>query len=762
MQLSKIISIFKNNNVTSVSKADLADPAKKYDPVVKITSNIFDSNYDGNLNEAEQAILNKIANLDSNNTNISMTDLQLFAAMNGPSSDLSFYDLKTVKNDEYEVLTNGNNTQLNTYDSQQRKSLTTTINEDGSMVTTASSSNGAATTTKYNQDYKIQEKTISNSNGTEQKYMYNDDGLLVQKYETSTDGSNTTTSYNLNGKILLTVKQDSNNAFVSKSEYEYDENGNTTSVLTYNSENKITEEVNYDDEKNKIQIKYNDDGDIIQSNSFNKYSKQLTSFIKNEDGSSASSAYEYQTNGKTKITVDVTDVNGSHSQQISTSDRKGNKEVYTDGILTQKDEVNKDWSKQSTVYSAENIINTVTKTDAKGNITAVNHYSYTGSNINNVISKDAQGNTTGTSTYNYDANELVSIDHLNSTGILDGKITYNTDSTKTKYTYNDGNVVLTETYGTDDRIINSVENTEDGWTLSSAYTYNTPNSGDINITTNKTNGTETYAINKISHSNGSAETNTYNSNEELIQNDILDKYGKTLSTLYNDNGQTVSVTNTDANAKLIGKDNYIYTNGILSSVNHFGANNISAGVTQYDESGNTIDYNSAGKIIATRTTDPITNAVTTQSYKYNSYNTDKIITTSVTLNGKTQSRTINTVHLDNSAKKSIYSGTPLRITQTDDISADGKIKSTIYDTKTYKIAKVINTSANGTVLNTNMYNYATNGKLSSINFIDADNNLVQKTEFALNGNKTITNYDINGEIKDAITYDKNGNVISLA
>jgi len=765
MNLNKVISAFNNSSINNIKKEDLTDITKKNDAAVKTIKNIFDTNLDGQLDTSELALIDKLTKLDGNDTNgISLTDLKLLASMNGSSGDISFGDLSILKNGKYSTQNNS----VNTFDLNQRKTSATTLNDDGSVVTTTYAYDKTETKIEYTGDYKMTLKTVTHTNGAEEKYQYNDSGIIIKKDETAKDGSKTATSYNNDGKTSAITKTDSDDNFVSKEEYDYDDNGKTSTITGYDSTGKETGKTLYSDDGTKIQVKYDNNGEITQRDTFNRFSKPLTSFIKNDDGSAISTAYEYQTNGDIKSTTKTTNALGLQvSERINSKHSNGSQEVYTDGILTQKDEVNTNGTIKSTVYSAENVIDSVTEKDTKGNINKIDYYSYVNGNIDTITEKDADGNITGTGKYNYNnPNQIKSLDHFDASGTLVDTSVWNLDETKTVYKYNTTLKNLTgtliENYGTDNKITNSVLNADSGCKLSSTYTYNVPNSGDtaVNSINISDNGEITAIQDTIIHKDGTSETNVYNNDKtQLLQKDTTDKYGNETATLY-ENNKITSVTKTNSGGSVTATDKYNYTDGILVSVNHLNGSNKSTGTTQYDPIGNSKDFDSLGRITSSKTTNPTTGEITTEAYQYLS-NGDKIIKTNISLNGKTQSFKTQVIHLNNSCETSIYDGTNLKLTQKDSVSVDGKIKSAIYDSAKNRISRVINKDATGNILLRNEYTYSATGKVDYINCFDNNNKLTQYIKYTSDGGKIITNYDGNGTAKDVTTYDKDGNVTEI-
>lgn len=745
MNLNNIISKF--GSLSSIKKEDLSDITKKNDLAVKTIKNIFDTNLDGKLDNSELAIIDKLSNLDGNNSNgISMTDLKLLAAMNGSVGDISFGDLSILKNGKYAA---ENNT-INTFDSRNNKTSSTTINNDGSVTTTAYAYDKTQTIIEYTSDYKMKSKTVI-------------------KKDTS-DGSTTTSLYNSDGKPSLVTKTDSNNKFLSKDEYDYDDNGKTASITSYNSDAsdaKVTAKTLYADDGTKVQVKYDDNEEIIQRNTFNKLSKPTTSFIKNADGSTVSTTYDYPSNGDVKTTTITSNADGSQQpEQTSTKHSNGNQEVYIGGVLTSKDEVNSDGSIKTTAYSAKDVIDTVTNKDAKGKITGVNYYSYVDGNIDTIIKKDAKGVLTETVRNSYDKsvtpNKLTSSEDYDANNILVAKIIY-TDETKTLYKYKNGQTEpsLTEIYGKDDKIKSSVSKAVDGSTVNSTYIYDLPKVGDTSVSSiNKnSNGVITTLQDSITHKDGTSENNLYNSDKKLIEKDTADKYGSMTKTLY-DNNKITSVTKTNSGGKVTGIDNYNYTNGILASIAHLNASNKSTGTTQYDSLGNSKDYDSLGRLTATKTTDKTTGVVTTEAYQYLSTG-DKVIKTSIMLNEKTQSLITKMIHSDKSSETSTFSGAYLNLSQKDIVSSDGKTKTSIYDPATKRLERVINKDVSGNVTLRNEYSYTAKGTVDFINCYNANDKLVQSIKSTADGGKIITNYENYPNIKDVTTYDKAGNVISM-
>jgi len=764
MNLNKVISVFNNSGINNLRKQDLTDVEKKNDPAVKTVKNIFDTNLNGQLDDTELALIDKLTNLDGNNNGISAADLKLLAAMNGSSGDISFGDLSILKSGKYST----NNSSVNTFDLNQRKTSATTLKDDGSVVTTTYAYDKTETKIEYTSDYKIKSKTVSHTNGAQETYQYNDAEAIIQKDEIAKDGGKTSTLYNLDGKISVLTKADANNNFISKDEYDYDDNGKTSSIINWDSTGKQTGKTLYNDEGIKIQVKYDDNGEIIQRDTFNKLLKPLTSFIKNDDGGATSTDYEYKTNGDVKETTKTTNANGLQlSEQISSKHSNGSQEVYTNGVLTQKDEINTDGTIKSTVYSAENIIDTVTEKNNKGKINKVDYYSYVNGKIDTITEKNAAGNLTGTGKYNYDnPNQIKSLDHFDAEGNLVDKAVWNLDETKTIYKYNvtvnNLNCDIIENYGADNRLANSAIKADSGCSINSVYAYDVPKSGDTSINSVNTNSDDTITnlSFSIAHKDGTSETSIYNSDKtELLEKNAVDKYGNKTTTLC-DNNQIKSVTKTNSGGSVTATDKYKYTDGILSLVEHFSGANKPKGTTQYDTAGNSKDFDSLGRITASKTTNLTTGKTTTEAYQYLS-NGDKIIKTTIALNGKTESLKTQIVHLNNSSETSIYNGDNLKLTQKDSVSADGKIKSAIYDTAKNRVSSVINKNANGNILLRNDYTYLSTGKVDFINCFDNNENQTQYIKYTWDGGKIITNYDGAGNTKDVTTYDKEGNVIEI-
>ena len=765
MNLNTVISVFNKNGLNNIKITDLTDNTKKNDAAVKTIKNIFDTNLDGNLDDTEMALINKLASLDGNNNGtISINDLKLFASLSGSASDISSGDLSILKSGKYST----NNNNINTFDYNNNKTSTTTINNDGSVTTTAYSSDKTQTTIQYTSDYKIKTKTAVHNDGSQEQYTYDSAGVLTQKDATVIDGSKVSTLYNPGGNVLSTTKKDANNNFLSQDEYDYNDYGNKSSLTSYDSNGNTIAKTLYNSDGTQIQVKYDNTGEIIQRDTFNNVLKPLTSFVKNTDGSTLSTTYKYQNNGDVQITSDTCNSSGiQQSEQISTKHQNGKMEVYTNGILTSQDVVNSDNSVSSTVYSASNIISTVTNKNSKGNLLTTDYYTYTGGNINTITEKDASGNITGTGVYSYNnPNQLKSLNHFDAAGNLIDKAIWNLDGTKAIYKYNttinNSQGTLTENYGTDNQINSTLFKSNDGSTVSSTYVYNVPNSGDstINGVNLNSNGVVTNLMTSIAHKDGTSENSLYNGDKtQLLEKDTTDKYGNKVITIYNNN-QIASVTKTNSNGTATGKDNYNYNNGILMSVDHFGVSNKSTGTTQYDASGNTKDFDSTGNIIASKTTDKITNAVTTQFYQYTTTGS-QIIKTNVTLNGKLQSSKTQTINIDKSIDTSISDQTGYNLLQKDHVNVDGTIKSTIYDPVKNRVTSVINKDSNGNVLLTNQYTYGNYGTVDHINCYDANNKLTENIKIASNGGKIITNYDGIGNIKNITTYDIYGNVISM-
>lgn len=757
MNLNKILSIFASNGSNVLRKEDLTDSSKKNDPAVRTIFNYFDSNFDGNFDSSEQALIDKFASLDGNNNEISIADLNSFSALSGSVSDFSFSDLTVLKSGKYSV---ENNT-INTLGITNNKTSSTTFNSDGSVTTTSYSFNNTKTVIEYTSDYKLKSKSVIKTDGSQEQYTYDNAGILSQKLEIAKDGSQTTRLYNEKGSVINISKKDVNNNFISNEEYDYDDKGRKTLIVGYDSNGNIIARTLYNTDGTKVQTKYDTNGEVIQSDTFNNISRPLSSLVKNSDGTSVSTAYEYQKNGDVKTIIANLDSNGvKQSEQITIKHRNGAKEIYNDEVLVQKDEVNPDSSVNSTIYSAKDIISSVTKKDSSGKITAVDYYTYVNGKISTITEKDAAGAVLSTGVYNYDnPQQLKSLDHFDATGKLLDKAIWHIDGTKTKYAYSNGQTepYSTQVYDNKDRIINSILKESDGTVETSLYAYDTPASGDFTVNTTVNTGSSSNVIISIIHADGSGEIKTYNADKtQLLQNDSVDKNGIKVTTIY-ENNKITSITTTTRNDVVKSKDTYTYTNGILSSVSHYNISGKTTGITQYDANGNTKDYDSLNRLVASKTTNKNTGEITTESYQYLS-NGDKILKTVITLNETLKSYKTQTIHPDNSLEISFYNENSV-ITQKDQIAGDGKIKSTIYDTAKNRISGVVNKDANGNILLKNLYNYTENGVLDHIDCYDANNKLTQTIKTAFDGSKIITIYDSAGNVKSVTSYDKDGNVV---
>lgn len=761
MNLNKIIPVF-NNNGGSLNKQDVTDSAKKNDPAVKNISNIFDTDLTGTLDASELALIDKLAALDGNNADISINDLKLFSSLSGSAGDMTFGDLSVLKTSQYNV--SGNT--VNTFDGQNGKTSTTTIHDDGSVTKVVYSYDKSQTTIEYTSDYKMKSKAVTHPTGAHEEYQYNNAGTLIQKDVTLKDGSQTLTSYRDDGRVTLLVKKDTTGNLVSNDEYDYDEYGKKTADTSYDAAGNIIAKALFNSDGSQIKVKYDANGEIIQRDTLNRYSKPLTSFVKNTDGSTVSSTYEYPTGG-TKVTTTTYDSNGVLvSQQVSASDTKGNKSVTSNGTVTQKDEAASDGTITTTVYKSKDVIDNVTTTDSKGNIIKIDYYSYIGANIDKITEKDSKGVLLGTGQYHYDDPTVIKyLDHFDASGKLLDKAIWNLDGTKTTITYNTTlnnlNCTLKEEYSTDNKLVSSLYTADGGCTFNMIYTYDIPNNGDLTVKSTAKDGTGviTGYEESIIHENGTVENNLYNNVDKttLLAHSSTDKYGNVTSTLYTNN-QITSVTKTTESGTVTSKDNYNYTNGTLSSVDHLSSSGKSTGTTVYDKDGNTQELDNTGKLISSRTTDKVAGTVTASAYTYLS-NGDKIVRTNVSLNGKMQSIKTTTLHIDNSSETTIYDQTGYNIVEKDIVSADGKVTTNIYDTTAHKLTKVVSKDASGNVILTNKYTYATNGSVDHIDCYDVNNKLTQTIKYLANNQKSITNYDANGTI--TTVYDKDGNVISV-
>ncbi len=761
MNLNKIISIFGNNSINSIRKEDLLDPNKKNEAAVKSLKNIFDTNLDGQIDDKELSLIDKLSNLQGNNNEISISELKFLASMNGSPDNLSFGDLSILKNSKYS--TEGNS--VSSFDLNNRKTSTTTFKDDGTVVKTTYGYDKSETKSEYTSDYKLQTKTVTKNTGVQEISKYNDSGVLIQKDEIAVDGSKTTTLYNADGKTSLITKTDSNNGFVSKEEYDYDDNGSIASITEYDTNEKEIAKTLWTDDKTKVQVKYDSNGEIIQRDTFNRSSKPLSSFIKNDDGSSLSTEYTYKTNRDVIITAKTTNPDGSlKTEETTTKFLNGNMTVYTNGVLTQNDEINTDGTIKSTVYSAENVIDTVTVKDKKGNIQKIDQYSYLDGKIDTITQKDSKGNLLASGKYHYDDPSCIKyLDHFDAENNLLDKSVWNLDGTSTVFKYNNGAVNITENYGTNGLITDYTEKAENGETTTGAYTYNTPNDGDISLNSiNKdSNGNITSIFSSIAYKNGSGESTVYNGDKtQILEKSSIDRYGNKTVTAY-ENNQIKTVTTTNSSGFVKVNNNYNYTNGILTSIDHLNASKKSIGITKYDADGNSKEYDSLGKLISSITTDKTTGVVTTESYQYMSSG-HKVIKITEMLNGKAQSLITKVVHIDNSTDISIYDGTNLRLSQKDFVSPDGTVKSTIYNQEKNRISRVITRNAAGNLLLRNEYSYASNRTtIDNIKCYDNNDALIQHLQYTSDGGKIITNYDADGNVKNVTTYDKEGNPISI-
>jgi hypothetical protein len=764
MDLNKIINIFNANTNGLLRRSDITDAAMQKDPAVKTIKNIFDRNLDGTLNADELSLLEKFSILDGQN-DISINDIKLLSALNGSATQTTSGDVNFLKTTRYSSQ-QGNT--VSTFGTNGAKTSDTIINPDGSVTKTGYASDNSQTITEYTVDFKIKTQTKTKANGLVIKHDYNN-GSLVQKYETFIDGSSTTTLYRNDSKINQVIKADPNGNILSAEEYDYDDNGKKASIVGYNALGEEISRTLYNSDNSKTRVEYNENGDITKREVFNKQSKVTSSFVQNQDGTSVTATYDYS-GGNTTATIRTFDAQGLQiSEQISTTDRKGNKTVTLGGAVIQKDIVDSDKTSVSTIYAADGTITSATYKDKKGAVTKVDYYTYVNGQTDTITEKDATGKIIGTGKYAYDNPAITkSLDHFDANGVLLDRAIWNLDGTKNITKYNTTNLgltgTLTENYGSNDKLTDTLFVANNGVSLASQYSYNSPAAGDMSVvTTNRDADNQILSIlNYTEHSNGSNESYYYNADKTLLlEKDIVDKLGNTVRTSYT-NGAVDEIEKLDSYGKLKSSDDYIYTNGALTSIAHYDASEKLTGTTVYDAFGNTKEYNSLGQIVAAKTTDQATKIVTEESYKYITSG-DKYTTIKTSLNSKVQSVKKIITHTDNSSEISTYNANYI-MTQNDKIAADGSTQSTIYDTAAGKILRVVNKNAAGDILLTNEYSYkqSTPKLVDTISCFDSNNKLTQKIQFIENNQRIITTYNTDGSIKTVITYDQDDNVISAA
>ena len=316
-------------------------------------SGITEYNRNGNVVKAEQYISGKLYGIE---------EMEYDESGNLIKSSSYDADRKFTGYSVYGYNESGKRIKISEYDGDDKLTGYTEIKRNGDYILSETVYDGDGNKTEYTE--YLENTSDYNTYSRKKRYEeykngklaeleeYNEDGRITKQISYDGEGNKTEYTEYITFKVkhnghegtttVTKTREIYNNAKLeSRTEYEYDENGNRTKISEYDGEGKLTEytEAKYDGERILSESRYDGNGKLIRrtEDEYDENGKKLKSSVYNNGGLEGYKSYHYDESGRL-IKVTACDAYNRivNYYEIEYTDENGNGKTYMydkDGTL---------------------------------------------------------------------------------------------------------------------------------------------------------------------------------------------------------------------------------------------------------------------------------------------------------------------------------------------------------------------------------------------------------------------------------------------